>query len=160
MRKYAGVMLAALSTSSSNATIPSALEACGKRLGISPQVYSFSIPLGATVNMNGTSVLYITLTFFLAAITGTAIDPGIMFSLITTIILVAMAAPGVPGGAIACEIMLLALVGAPVESIALVLGIMPLVEPFLTLVNVLSDGIVTAIVARGEGKVDMEMYNS
>lgn len=160
MRKYAGVMLAALSTSSSNATIPSALEACGKRLGISPQVYSFSIPLGATVNMNGTSVLYITLTFFLAAITGTAIDPGIMFSLITTIILVAMAAPGVPGGAIACEIMLLALVGAPVESIALVLGIMPLVEPFLTLVNVLSDGIVTAIVARREGKVDMEMYNS
>lgn len=160
MRKYAGVMLTALSTSSSNATIPSALEACGKRLGISPQVFSFSIPLGATINMNGTSVMYVTLTMFLAAITGTTIDPGIMFSLITTIVLVAMAAPGVPGAANACEVMFLAMIGAPVESMALVLGIMPLVEPFLTLINVLSDGIVTVIVARREGKLNMEMYKS
>ena len=157
MRKYIRVLITALSTSSSNASIPSAMECCNS-LGISPRIYSFSIPLGATINMNGTSILYTTMTFFLAAITGTNLDSGVVVTLIATIFMLALASPGVPGAGTACEMLLLSIAGVPLGIFALVLGIMPLIEPLLTTINVLSDGIVTTTVAKNEKMLDTQTY--
>lgn len=154
-RNYAKVIITALSTCSSGSTIPIAMECC-KKVGVSPRLYSFSIPLGATISMNGTSIMYIVTTFFLAALTGTQIDTGTMTTILFTTVMIAMAAPGVPGAGTACVLLLLSLGGIPSGGFALVLGLMPLVEPLLTACNVLSDGVVTAMVARNEHLLETE----
>lgn len=154
-RNYAKVIITALSTCSSGSTIPIAMECC-KKVGVSPRLYSFSIPLGATISMNGTSIMYIVTTFFLAALTGTQIDTGTMTTILFTTVMIAMAAPGVPGAGTACVLLLLSLGGIPSGGFALVLGLMPLVEPLLTACNVLSDGVVTAMVARNEHLIETE----
>lgn len=154
-RHYSKVIITAISTCSSGATIPIAMECC-RKVGVSPRLYSFSIPLGATISMNGTSIMYVVSTFFLAAITGTHIDTGTMATILFTTILIAMAAPGVPGAATACILMLLSIGGIPAGGFVLVMGMAPLIEPPLTACNVLSDGVVTAMVARNEHLIETE----
>lgn len=144
-RTFADATLMAFSTCSSGATIATSMHCCEK-LGLKKRIYSFSIPLGATINMDGSCIYYIISTFFLANICGVTIEPGILASLILTITLMSFAAPGVPGAGLACQLMLLTMVGVPTESMALILAVDPLIDPFITALNVTGDGAVTTMV--------------
>lgn len=159
LRKYNYVAVTALSTSSSSATMPAAVSCCQK-MGVSPSIYKLSIPLGSTINMDGTTIYLVVSTMFLALISGVEIPLEAYMSLAVTILLLSMAAPAVPGAAIACLSTLLAIVGVPNESIAVLIGILPLLDPVFTASNVIGDGVVTTLVARSENALDMEMFNS
>lgn len=159
LRKFFPASLAAFFTSSSSTTIPTSIECC-RKMGVHPRVYSFSIPLGATINMDGTSVLYMTATTFLAGLYGIEIPGATMATLIMTIMLLSVAAPGVPGAATACLLMLFAIVGIPPEGYGIIIGIAPVIELFLTMLNVTGDGAVTTAVASAEGALDKETYVS
>lgn len=159
LRKYSNAMVTALSSCSSNATMPVSFECC-KKLGISPRIYSFSIPLGATVNMDGSSILFMGSALFLSALYGVNIDASAMFSLIFTVMLLSMACPGVPGAGTACLLIVISQIGVPAESIALLLGILPLCDLVCTTVNVTGDGAVTTLVAKTEKQLDLTQYRS
>lgn len=159
-RKFFPVYLTGLSTSSSNATMPTNMKCCGESLGIAPRVYSFSIPLGATVNMDGASITYIMLALFLAGLTGTPVEGSSMLILFTTVFMLSIASPGIPGVGIACMAMLLPQIGVPVESLSLVIGVFPIINHLQTGNNVMGDAVVTTIVAKSENALDMEMYNA
>ena len=96
LRKYAPVMLQVFSMSSSNASIPIKMEACEKKLGISNRVFSLSIPLGATLNKDGTCIHLVIFALALAKIYGVPIGGGMLLSVIVSIVMLAMGAPGMP----------------------------------------------------------------
>lgn len=154
-KKYLDALFTALSTSSSSATLPASMNSC-RKLGISPRIYSFSVPLGATVNMDGTSILYTSMVLFLATVCGVNIDGPLMLELMLSIILISVASPALPGAALACGTMLLSIAGIPTESIALMLCVNPIIEPLITALNVAGDGVVTTIVASNENMIDVE----
>lgn len=159
VRKFFQVYLTGLSTSSSNATMPTNMKCCGEQLGVSPRVYSFSIPLGATVNMDGTSISYIMISLFLAGVTGVTIEGSAMLTLLTSVFLLSIASPGIPGVGIAIMAMLLPQIGVPVESLSLILGVFPIMNHLQTGNNVMGDAVVTTIVAKSENALDLATYN-
>lgn len=159
LRKFMPASLTALFTSSSSITIPTSMECC-KNLGVAPRVYSFSIPLGATINMDGTSIMFTTSTLFLAGLYGIDISGATLVTFIMTVMLLSIATPGVPGAGTACMLMLFSIVGLPAEALALIIGISSVIELFLTFINVTGDGSVTTAVASAEGALDKEIFNS
>lgn len=159
IRKYYRVPLTGLLTSSSSATIPTSLDCC-RSLGISPRIYSFSIPLGASINMDGTSMFFTTASLFLAGLYGIHVDCATMLTFITTVLLLSVAAPGVPGAGTACILILLNIIGVPAEGFALLIGLAPLLELFGTAANVLGDGVVATLVAKSEKALDLETFNA
>ena len=159
-KKYKGVMLTAYSLSSSNATMPFSMEACDKKLGIHPKVYSFSIPLGATINMDGSCITLIISSLFMAKIYGIPVGASILFSICLSIFILSVGAPGVPGGALVCLSMLLPQIGVPTEAISIVMGLYSLVGMMQTCTNVTGDAVVTTVVAKSEGMLDTPIYNS
>lgn len=158
LRKFSPAMLTALMTSSSSITIPTSQECC-RKMGISSRIYSFSIPLGANINMDGTSLMFCGTTLFLANLYGITIAPSALLSLVITIMLISVALPGVPGAGTACLLMVFAIVGVPAEAFGIVIGLIPLLELVETALNVAGDGAVTAIVASSEKALDMDTYN-
>lgn len=158
LRKYAPVMLQVFSMSSSNASIPIKMEACEKKLGISNRVFSLSIPLGATLNKDGTCIHLVIFALALAKIYGIPIGGGMLLSVIVSIVMLAMGAPGMPGAGLICLSVLLTQMNVPVEAIGLVMGIDPLIGMFLCMSNCLGDAVVTSIVAKSEGQMNMEVY--
>lgn len=159
LRKFMPASLTAFFTSSSNIAIPTSMECC-KNLGVAPRVYSFSIPLGATINMDGTSIYFVTATLFLAGLYGIDISGTTLITFIMTVMLLSIATPGVPGAGTACLLMLFSIVGLPAEALALIIGVSPLIELFITFINVTGDGSVTTAVASAEGALDKELFNS
>ncbi|MBQ1492907.1 MAG: cation:dicarboxylase symporter family transporter, partial [Blautia sp.] len=158
LRKYGGTMLQVFSIASSNASITVNVEACQKKLGISPRIYSLSIPLGATINMDGTSILLAVQALTLAKIYGINVSGNMLFSLALSIIVMSIGAPGVPGSGLIILSMLLTQLGVPVEGVALVMGIGPLVGMFISMCNCLGDVVITTAVAKSEKQIDMEVY--
>ena len=158
VRKYASTMLQVFSMASSNASIPVNMEACDKKLGISRKVYSLSIPLGATVNMDGTCVHLAVFSLALAKVYGVEISGAAILSLVVVIIVLSMGAPGIPGSGLICLSVLLTQMGVPVEAIGLVMGIDSLMGMFRCMSNCLGDVAATAVVARSEGLMDTQKY--
>lgn len=158
LRKFTPAMVTALMTDSSSITIPTSLDCC-RKMGISPRIFSFSIPLGANINMDGTSLCFCGTTLFLANLYGITVTPGALLSLVVTIMLISVALPGVPGAGTACMILVFAIVGVPAEALGIVIGLHPLMELIETALNVTGDGTVTVIVASSEKAIDMDMYN-
>lgn len=146
------------SIASSNASIPINMEACDKKLGVSPKVYSLSIPLGATINMDGTVIFLAVFSLALARSFGVSVSASMLTGLAMTIIVLSIGAPGVPGGVVICLSALLTQLGVPVEAVGLVLGIGPIVGMFLALSNCLGDVVVTSIVAKSEKMMDMVTF--
>ena len=138
-RNIAQPLVTALSTSSSAATLPVSMDAAQNRFGVSSEVSSVVLPLGATVNMDGTALFEGVAAVFLAQMFGIALDP----ITITTIFLVAMmasiGAPGIPSGSMAGMQLVLLAVGIPLEAIALLLMIERPLDTFRTAVNVQGD---------------------
>jgi Na+/H+-dicarboxylate symporter len=160
LRKYAPVMVQVFSMASSNASIRVNMEACEKKLGISRRVFSLSIPLGATLNMDGACIHLAVFALALAKIYGVPISGATLLSIIVSIVVLSMGAPGIPGSGLICLSVLLTQMNVPVEAIGLIMGIDPLIGMFRCMSNCLGDVAVTSIVAKSEGQMDMEVYHS
>ncbi|SEL90866.1 Na+/H+-dicarboxylate symporter [Butyrivibrio sp. ob235] len=153
-------MLTSFTLASSNAAMPTNMRTCTDKLGISPRVCSFSIPLGATVNMDGTCIFLTAAGLFLARAYGISIPPSAYLSLIITIILLSLGCPGVPGAAIVCVGIVLVQIGVPIESVGLIIGIHPIIDMFETMSNTTGDVAAALIVAKTEGLLDVDLYKS
>ncbi len=159
MRKYGPVMAQVASTASSNAALPLNMSTCEKKLGISQKVYSLSLPLGATMNMDGTCIYLGVFALGLAKIYGVAVPSAALYSVAVSIIMLSIGAPGVSGAGLVCLSVLLTQLGVPVEALGLVMGIDPLIGMLRTMSNCLGDVVVSAIVAKGEKLLDRAVYN-
>lgn len=159
LAKMREVQIFAFSTSSSNATIPVSLRTVTKRMGVNNSVASFTIPFGATINMDGTAIMQGTATIFIANLYG--IDLGITeyLTVILMSVLASVGTAGVPGVGLIMLSMVFAQVGLPIEGIGLILGVDRLLDMLRTAINVGGDAAVTAIVAKSEGKMDLAIYN-
>lgn len=159
MKKMKNTILFAFSTASSNATIPVTLSTCEERLGVDNTVAAFVVPLGATVNMNGTAIMQGIATVFVANVY--QIDLGMMeyLTVIGMAVLASIGTAGVPGVGLVMLTMVFTQVGLPVEGIALIMGVDRLLDMMRTAVNVTGDAAVTCVVAKSEGKLNLEEYN-
>ena len=158
LAKMREVQIFAFSTSSSNATIPVTLRTVTKRMGVNNSVASFTVPFGATINMDGTAIMQGTATIFIANIYG--IDLGITqyLTVILMSVLASIGTAGVPGVGLIMLSMVFAQVGLPIEGIGLILGVDRLLDMLRTAVNVGGDAAVTTIVAKSEGKMDLAVF--
>ena len=153
-------MLTSLMLSSSSAVIPTNIRICTEKFGVSPKVCNFSIPLGATINMDGTCI-YLTITgLFLARAFGVPVPTSMMVSLAITIILISLGCPGIPGAGMVCLGIVLSQIAVPIEAIGLIMGINPFLDMFCTMSNTTGDVAASLIVARSEGLIDLDIYNS
>ncbi len=159
LRKYAPAMLTTFSLSSSSAAMPVNMQTCRDQLGISSKVCSFSIPLGATVNMDGSCVYLAVAALFLAKIYGVSLSGSEMFSLVFSILILSIGAPGVPGSAFICLSVLLVQIGVPVEAVGLLMGIDPILSMFRATSNTTGDAAVSLAVAKTEGLLDLQTYH-
>ncbi len=157
-RKFSPVMAYAFSTSSSNATLPITLEAVEHGLGVKNEVASFTVPLGATINMDGTAIMQGVATVFIAQAFNIDISMTGYLMVILTATLASIGTAGVPGVGLITLALVLQQVGLPVEGIALIIGVDRLLDMMRTAVNVTGDATVSTIVARSEGKLDMEVF--
>lgn len=158
VKKYAPYMLQTFSLASSNASIPVNMEACEK-IGIAKKIYTLSIPLGATLNMDGTCIHLAVFALTLAKIYGVDITQGAMLSMIISIVILSMGAPGIPGAGLICLSVLLTQMNVPVEAVGIVMGIDSLCGMCRTASNCLGDVVVSTVVAKSEGELDMEVYS-
>lgn len=159
IKKYAPTMMQVFSISSSNASLPLNFEAC-KKLGISQKVYSLSLPLGATINMNGTCIYLSIFSLALAKLCGIEISSIALISVWISIIVLSVGAPGIPGSGMVCLSVLLAQLNVPLEAVALVMGIDPIMGMIRCTGNCLGDVAISTIVAKQEGILDIDTYRS
>ena len=151
-RKAAVVMLTAFSTSSSNATLPTTLRVTEEELGIPAKVTGFVVPLGATRNMNGTALFEGVTVLFLAQVFGVPLTLWQQLIVLLMSVVTSIGVAGVPGGSIPLLMMVLGMVGVPVEGIAIVLGTDRLLDMCRTAVNVTGDMVTATVVDRVEGR--------
>ena len=158
MRKMREPMLVAFSTSSSGATIPVTLRTVERRLGVKNDVAAFSIPLGATINMDGTAIMQGVATVFIAQFYQVGLGLNDYLMVILTATMASIGTAGVPGVGLIMLTMVLTQVGLPVEGIMLIIGVDRLLDMLRTAVNITGDGMVATVVARSEGDLDMAVF--
>jgi Na+/H+-dicarboxylate symporter len=158
LRKMREVQIFAFSTASSNATLPVTLRTVEERLGVKRSVGSFTVPLGATINMDGTAIMQGVATVFIAQ--AFVVDLTLLdyLMVILTATLASIGTAGVPGVGLIMLAMVLNQVGLPVEGIAIILGVDRLLDMVRTAVNVTGDATVSCIVAKTEGDLDEEVF--
>lgn len=159
-KKFIPAMIFAFSSSSSNATIPVTLDVVENKLGVSETVSSFTIPLGATVNMDGTAIMQGVASIFIAQLFGIPLDFQAQLMIIFTATLASIGTAGVPGAGLVMLAMVLQQVGLPVEGIAIILSVDRLLDMMRTVVNITGDAAGTVIVAKSEGEINLDVYNS
>ena len=159
MKKIRPAQIFAFSTASSNATIPVTLRCVTERMGVNNSVASFTVPFGATINMDGTAIMQGVATVFLANVYGIDLGLGGYITVIAMAVLASIGTAGVPGVGLVMLTMVLGQVGLPIEGIALILGVDRLMDMIRTAVNITGDAVVSTIVAKGEGKIDMAIFN-
>ena len=158
MRKMRPAQVFAFSTASSNATIPVTLRCVTERLGVRNSVASFTVPFGATINMDGTAIMQGVATVFLANVYGIDLGIGGYLTVIMMAVLASIGTAGVPGVGLVMLTMVLTQVGLPVEGIAIILGVDRLMDMIRTAVNITGDAMVSTVVAKSEGQIDLEVY--
>ncbi|MCI0376746.1 MAG: dicarboxylate/amino acid:cation symporter [Gemmataceae bacterium] len=150
-RKVRAIMITAFSTSSSNATLPTTIKVSEEELGVPPAIAGFVLPLGATMNMNGTALFEGVTVVFLAQVFGVDLSLGDQIIVVVMAVITAIGAAGVPGGSLPLLIMVLAMVGVPPTGIALILGVDRILDMCRTTLNVIGDVTAAAYVTRSEG---------
>ncbi len=160
LRKMRDPIALAFSTASSNATLPVTLENAELRLGAGNSVASFTIPLGATINMDGTAIMQGVATVFIAQAYGIEIGMTGYLMVVLTATLASIGTAGVPGVGLIMLAMVLRQVNLPVEGIGLIIGVDRLLDMVRTAVNVTGDSAVTCIVAKTEGQLDAEIFRA
>ncbi|WP_169392028.1 MULTISPECIES: dicarboxylate/amino acid:cation symporter [Psychrobacter] len=159
LAKMRDVQIFAFSTSSSNATIPISLRTVTERMGVNNSVASFTIPFGATINMDGTAIMQGTATIFIANLYGVDLGIAGYLTVILMSVLASIGTAGVPGVGLIMLSMVFAQVGLPIEGIGLILGVDRILDMLRTAVNVGGDAAVTVIVAKMENEMDVAVYN-
>lgn len=159
MQKMRPAQIFAFSTASSNATIPVTLRSVTERVGVDNSVASFCVPFGATINMDGTAIMQGVATVFLANVYGIDLGLGGYIMVIAMAVLASIGTAGVPGVGLVMLTMVLGQVGLPIEGIALILGVDRLMDMIRTAVNITGDAVVSTIVAKGENKIDLAVFN-
>lgn len=160
IRKIIQPMLFAFSVSSSNASIPVVLKNVRERLGVSDMVSSFVIPLGATINMDGTAIMQGVATVFIAHVYHLSLGLGGFLTVIVMATLASIGTAGVPGVGLITLAMVLRQVGLPVEGVALIIGVDRLLDMARTAVNIAGDSMVACVVGRSESQLDLTTFNS
>ncbi len=153
---YQGIapaQLVAFSTSSSGATLPVTMERTEERLGVSEEVSSFVLPLGATINMDGTALYQAVAAVFIAQSMGMSLGLGAQLTIILTAVMASIGTPAVPGAGIIMLVIILESVGVPAAGIALILGVDRLLDMLRTMTNVTGDATVATVVAAAEGQL-------
>ena len=145
-------MLIAFTTCSSAASLPVNMKNCQEKLGVSREVSSFVLPLGATINMDGTALYMGVCTLFIANVFGVDLTMGQMMMVILTGTLASIGTAGVPGAGLIMLAMVLQAVGLPIEGLALVAGIDRVLDMFRTCLNITGDGAVTIVMDQEEKK--------
>ncbi len=145
-------MLIAFTTCSSAASLPINMKNCQEKLGVSREVSSFVLPLGATINMDGTALYMGVCTLFIANVFGVDLTMGQMMMVILTGTLASIGTAGVPGAGLIMLAMVLQAVGLPIEGLALVAGIDRVLDMFRTCLNITGDGAVTIVMDQEEKK--------
>ncbi|EAR56363.1 Putative proton/glutamate symporter [Photobacterium sp. SKA34] len=159
LKKMEDAVMFAFSTASSNATIPVTMETATKRLGVNNKIASFTVPLGATINMDGTAIMQGVATVFIAQAFNIDLSMGDYIAVIVTATLASVGTAGVPGVGLIMLAMVLNQVGLPVEGIAIIMGVDRLLDMIRTAVNITGDSVVTCIVAKSENELDIERFN-
>ena len=138
-------------STTSSGSLPITTSVTNEDFGVSSELSSFSLPLGATINMNGGCIYYAAAIVMTAQIYGMNLTPSALINIIISTVLVAMGCPGVPGGAIIMTTILLTNMGLPLEIVGLIAGIFRLIDMANTTFNVTGDVVTTMVVARSEG---------
>ena len=160
IRKFAPVMGFAFSTATSNATIPLSIETLSTKMGVSKKISSFTIPLGATINMDGTAIMQGCAVVFAAQAFGIELGVQGYLTVIATATLASIGTAGVPSVGLVTLSMVFASVGLPVEGIAIIMGIDRILDMARTAVNITGDAICTTIVSHQDGSLDKDVFNS
>ena len=158
-RKFFSVMLFAFSSSSSNATIPLNLEKLSE-LGVSRDVSSFTIPLGATINMDGTAIMQGVAVMFASQAYGMDLGVSALITVIFTAVMASIGTAGVPSVGLITLNMVFGSVGLPTDAIGIIMGIDYILDMVRTAVNVTGDAICTIIVAFKNKSIDLDAFNS
>ncbi len=158
IKKFVPVMMFAFTTATSNATIPMSIDTLNKKMGVSKKISSFTIPLGATVNMDGTSIMQGVAVIFIAQAYGIALTPSDMLTVIATATIASIGTAGVPSVGLVTLSMVLTSVGLPTEGIALIMGIDRILDMMRTAVNITGDAVCTTIVAHQNKMLDRSVF--
>ena len=163
LRFFKGVapaLAVSFSTSSSAGTLPVSIECARKNLGVSQGVAGFVLPVGATINMDGTAIYQGVLALFIAQAFGVDLNGGQYLMIILTATLASIGTAGVPGAGLIMLGLVLTSVGLPLEGVALIAGIDRILDMARTTVNVAGDLMTTTLVGRSENELDQSIYNS
>jgi Na+/H+-dicarboxylate symporter len=147
------VIAVAFSTSSSAATLPVTMDVCEKRLGVPNKIASFVLPLGTTVNMDGTALYQAVATMFIAQVYGFDLNLTQQLTIVLTAALAAVGTAPVPGVGLIMLIIVLKSVGVPEEGIALIIGVDRLLDMCRTVPNVIADSLACVVIASSEGEL-------
>jgi Na+/H+-dicarboxylate symporter len=154
-RAMAPALLTAFSTSSSSATLPLTLECVEKNAGVSNRTSSFVLPLGATINMDGTALYECVAAMFIAQAYGVELGLATQFTVVMVALLTSIGVAGIPAASLVAISIILATVGLPAEAIGLILAVDRILDMCRTTVNVFSDSCGAVVVARSEGEQDI-----
>jgi Na+/H+-dicarboxylate symporter len=160
VKKIIPYLLTPFSLSSSAACVPMTTDVCINKLGIDEKLTYFAIPLGATVNMNGSCCYLIMASYLFLKAAGIPMTFGIWLNIFVTVLLLAIGSPGVPGGAIINMTTIFSIVGVPSSAVALITSINQFVDMGCTSVNVFGDIACTTIVAAKDKLINKDIYNS
>ena len=158
LKKVRDAVIFAFSTASSSATLPVTIETAIRKLGVGNSVASFTLPLGANINMDGTAIMQGIATVFIAQVYGVDLSVSDYLLVVLTATLASIGTAGVPGVGLIMLAMVLEQVNLPVEGIALIIGVDRLLDMTRTAVNVTGDCMVSCIVAKSEGELDETVY--
>ncbi len=152
LKNMLSVLLTAFSTSSSNATLPLTIESIENKSGVSNKISSFTLPLGATINMNGTALYECVAVMFIAQVYGIELNVYMQFVVVITALLAAIGSAGIPMAGLVMMTVILNAVGLPLEGIGLILAVDRILDMFRTSLNVYGDTCCAVIIAKTEGE--------
>ena len=157
LRKFSQMAIIPFSTTSSNISIPYSLKLCDN-LGVSNKISSFTIPLGATVNMDGSAIMQGMTAMFVAQLYGIELTASMIITIVITATLGTIGSPGMPGVVMVTLLTVLSSVGFPLDAIAIIVGIDRFTDMFKTVLNVMGDSVCTCVVGRSEGELNEAVY--
>ncbi len=158
-KKIIGVQSLAFSTSSSKATLPTAMRVVNERMGVSESTTAFVLPLGTSINMDGTAIYLGICALFFAQAYHIHLELQQYIMLVLTATLGSIGAAGIPGGSIAMMGMVFTSVGLPLDGIAVILGIDRILDMLRTTVNITGDSVITMLIDKSEGTFNQKIYN-
>ena len=159
-RGFLDAIVLAFSMSSSSGALPVSMKSAQKQLGASESISSFVLPLGATINMNGTAIYQGVCAVFIAHVYGIQLTLSAYVSIMLTSVLAAVGTAGIPGAGLIMLTLVLKAAGLPLEGIAIIAGIDRILDMARSCINVMGDGMATVLVAKSEKELDIDVYNS